>query len=120
MPPEYLPNKEVERLAIQAVRRHEKKAGRAHKVREVRRAREGSGYDLISGDRRIEVKGTQGGRITQGLVLNSSAEVKNLKRGGWLYRVTRVGSAEVRVHELKGSVLHFPPEKRWRVTRKKK
>ena len=79
--PRYLPNKEVERLALRAVRLHEKRRRKLKSIRNICRAPRRSGYDLISGDHRIEVKGTQGQQHFQKLVVSSLAEVRNLRKG---------------------------------------
>ena len=120
MIPRYLPNTEVERLAIQAVRLHEKRRLGLHSVHEVRKAPNKSGYDLVSGDRKIEVKGTQGTRCFQQLCISGKPEFDNLRDDGWLYRVTGVGSGRPKVLELKGDRLRLVREKRWRVAQKKK
>jgi hypothetical protein len=115
---QYLPNTEVERLALHAVRMFEKRRLKLRSIRGIRRARKRSGYDIISANRRIEVKGTQGQQHFQKLVVSSLAEVRNLRRGGWLYRVTGIGSGHVRVHPYRGNQLAFREEKRWRVGQK--
>jgi len=111
-------NKQIEDTAVEAVLAYELRHGR--RAKDVRQDSEAEGYDVLSEGRSIEVKGTQGNRVRQQLCISSEAERNHLQSGGWLYRVTGVGSRHPEVHEIAGHTLRFVPEKRWRVTRKKK
>lgn len=51
---------------------------------------EGGGYEIVSPDRTIEVKGTKDKRPNYAFVINSEQEVAHLKNGGYIYRVTDV------------------------------
>lgn len=94
-------NDDTETKAIELCVAYEQERLGHKDASEIIRMQKGSGYDLQSPDRNIEVKGSRGKDINKGLVLNSKLEVNSLENGGYLYRVLDVfGSPELYVFTI--------------------
>jgi hypothetical protein len=110
-------NQEIRDKAIQIVKRFEKKKGRT--AREPENAKK-SGYDLKSGKRKIEVKGTSKSNPFQSLVLSSREQRDVFKNGGYIYRVTDINDAKSKLFIFREGDIGLVPEPRWRVRKIRK
>ena len=84
-------NIETENKAIKLARLYEKERLGLSDTAEIKIMSKGAGYDLESPDgRKIEVKGSEGGDINKGFVLNSGEEIDQIKSGTYIYRIINV------------------------------
>ncbi len=92
----------TEKKAIELVIAYECKRLNIKDAKEIKKAKKGTGYDLVSKDRRkIEVKGTKQKEFNKGLRLNSEQEIKFCTDGGYIYRVTDVFGKKPKLYILK-------------------
>ena len=99
-------NADVESRAIELVVAYEMKRRNITTSESVVRMPRGQGYDLQSGDRNIEVKGSEGNTVNTGFRLNSSQEIAFVEGGGYVYRVLDVFGSP-RLYILEGAKLTF-------------
>ena len=95
-------NNEKEKRAIELVIKYEMKRRNIQSAESITRASKSNGYDLDSGDRKIEIKATGKSNFNTGLRLNSEHEIRNLKNI-YIYRVINVMSDRPQLFVVKGS-----------------
>ena len=106
-------NQEIEAKAIEAVNRYEMSEGRQPQLV----SSPDVGYDILSGGRKIEVKGTDGGDIFSGFVVEEQQFDMFKDPNFWLYRVLHVSSGEPEVIPIRPDELNFTkPQVRYNAT----
>ena len=84
-------NIETENKAIKLARLYEIERFGLSDTAEIEIMSKGAGYDLESPDgRKIEVKGSEGGDINKGFVLNSGEEIDQIKSGTYTVSYTHL------------------------------
>jgi hypothetical protein len=104
-----LSNMQIEEIAIKYIQKLEPS---------LKRAKKGSGYDLESKDKIVEVKATKSNLLTQRIFFSSQAEsdaLKNSKNKYFLYRVINVGKSNISLKKYVAEDLELIHEPRWRV-----
>ncbi len=104
-------NQEIRDKAMKIVTRFEKKNRRTVQKPKEKKC----GYDLKSGKRKIEVKGTTGSNPFQGFTISSKEQRIALKKGGYIYRVTEIGKRKPKIFIFREGDVEPVPEPRWRV-----
>ena len=104
-------NREIRDKAIEIVKRFEKKQGRIAQ----RPLKNKWGYDLRSGKRKIEVKGTTGSHPFQGFIISSEEQRNAFEKGGYIYRVIEIGKRKPKIYIFRKGDVELVREPRWRV-----
>jgi hypothetical protein len=97
-------NADVESRAIELVVAYEMKRRNITTKDSIVHMPRGEGYDIQSGERKIEVKGSEGNAVNTGFRLNSSQEIAFVMGGGYVYRVLDVFGSP-RLYILDGAKL---------------
>jgi hypothetical protein len=109
-------NREIRDKAIEIVKHFEKKQGRIAQ----RPLKNKCGYDLMSGKRRIEVKGTTKSNPFQSFIISSKEERDVFENGGYIYRVTDISKDKPKIHIFRKGDIALVCEPRWRMRKPKK
>jgi len=108
-------NREIRDKAMKIVTRFEKKNGRTVQKPQEKKC----GYDLRSGKRRIEVKGTTKSNPFQSFIISSKEERDVFEDGGHIYRVTDIGKSKPKICIFRKGDIKLVREPRWRVRKSK-
>lgn len=95
-------NKIKEDKAIELIKQYEMKRRNLKTDNTIKRMSKNSGYDLDSGNRKIEVKATSQSEFNKGLRLNSQDEIEKID-DIYIYRVINVLSDKPQLFIVKGS-----------------
>ena len=95
-------NKTKEDEAIDLIKKYEMKRRNLKSDKSIKRMQKNSGYDLESGDRKIEIKATSQSDFNKGLRLNSEDEINKIANL-YIYRVLNVLSENPKLYIVKGS-----------------
>ena len=98
-------------IALAIERQRIRKAMGEEHVSKIREIGEGGGYEILSpDDRTIEVKGTKSKEPNYGFAIHSQQEVKHLRDGGYIYRITDVFGTRPRIYILTLEHLSITPQ----------
>jgi len=108
-------NRKISDKAIEIVARFEQKDGRTVQKPKEKKC----GYDLKSGKRKIEVKGTEKANAFQGFIISSEEERNAFEKGGYIYRVTEIRKRKPKIYIFRKRDVELVHEPRWRVKKSK-